>query len=210
MRALTLAAVAFVLAPSLTRADAIMSPPEDCAPGSEAMSSHWGQWCEDTTCASDSDCPAFFDLRAGTPLPRVCRSTSVCVPHGTSAATGPRTLESFRGPYRGPGRRVTGTCAPDGTCREGICDTAARCVLQEGPPLPPPTATPPTTTSPPTVTTPAPSSTPPTAATSTDSAPAASGSSCTVARSGRGSCTGVLGGLALLGWLACRASKQRR
>jgi glycine/D-amino acid oxidase-like deaminating enzyme len=34
--------------------------------------------------------------------------------HGTSAATGPRTLESVRGPYRGPGRRDTGTCAPDG------------------------------------------------------------------------------------------------
>jgi hypothetical protein len=206
-RALALAGLALVLARSLARADAIMGPPEDCAPGSQAMSSHWGQWCEDTTCTSDDDCPALVDLGARTTMTRLCRRASVCVPHGTTAATGPRTLESPRGAYRGPGRAVTGACAADGTCREGVCDTAPRCVIQATPVLAAPATTPPATTTSPPPTTPQPPSAPPPAPSETTMTeePSSSGS-CSVAR---GSDDGpysasVLGSLATLGALVRR------
>lgn len=182
MRVLALATFALVLAPSFARADAIMGPPEDCAPGSQAMSSHWGQWCEDTTCASDADCPSLFDLGTRAPITRVCQRTSVCVPHGTTSATGPRTLDSPRGAYRGPGRRVTGACSPDGTCSEGVCDTAPRCVIQATQALAPPT-TPPATTSVPTTITEPPSAPAPTtneASSPAASSPTPSGSSCSI------------------------------
>jgi hypothetical protein len=199
-------------APAIAQADAIMGPPADCAPGSQAMSSHWGQWCEDTTCASDADCPALFDLGTRAPITRVCQRTSVCVPHGTTAATGPRTLDSPRGAYRGPGRPVSGTCERDGTCREGICDTAPRCVIQTAAGSPPPTTptksaspTPPATTS---ARPPAPLA----PATIDGSPPPSSGESCAIARTERHGAwrAGVFGSLAVFGALLRRAWMRRR
>lgn len=203
----TFALGTFVLwiAPAMAQADAIMGPPVDCAPGSQAMSSHWGSWCEDTTCASDADCPPFFELRTQQPIQRLCRSVSVCVPEGTTAATGPRTLDSPRGAYRGPGRPVSGTCERDGTCREGICDTAPRCVIQAAADSPPAPLTPTTSPAPPTSPRSEPATTPPPTTTTSES-PTSSGSSCAVTR-----WTDTHAGwLCLLAALAVLAARSRK
>ncbi|MBN8615890.1 MAG: hypothetical protein J0L92_35185 [Deltaproteobacteria bacterium] len=178
------------------RADAIMGPPDDCAPGSIAMSSHWGAWCEDTTCTTDADCAGVGNPYGLPAPPRVCRTTSVCVPTGTTRATGARTLDSPRGSYPGPGRPVTGACSTSTACSEGVCDEALRCVLgdaQPDPPSPPPPPPPPP---------------PPETSTTTDTASAPRSASCGVAH--HGTARLPLVGLTLLTLTLSRRPKRTR
>ncbi len=100
-------------------ADAVMEPPEDCPVGSEGISSHAGEWCEELTCDANSSCPEGTE----------CLSISVCLDvyeedcGGMRPDTGePCTFEV---------REVLGVCETDSDCERGTCVTDDRCASED-------------------------------------------------------------------------------
>ena len=135
---------ALSLATASASADDIGPPPADCAPGSIPFSSHAGEWCEDTACATDADCEVHQPHAARLGAERLtCLEVSACV-DDASATPGRRRLDSPRGSFMGPGRRVLGACDARGACAEGSCLAARRCVRasQLVAPTPPPPRSP--------------------------------------------------------------------
>jgi hypothetical protein len=114
-----LAAVLLLLlvsAPAAALADAIGPPPPKCPRGSAGVSSHEGEWCEPTTCATDLDCPdARCTLGVG-----LC-VTRQTVPCGGlwNPANGPCTVELAE---------AHGSCKQQSDCKTGTCELARRCL----------------------------------------------------------------------------------
>jgi hypothetical protein len=195
---LTLFALALVAGSRTASADAIMGPPDDCAPGAIGRSSHAGQWCTPTTCNEDADCAALSDRQAiyGGPVNvYTCGAIDLCVRTETYQPGGRGAF--LRGPDEPlPTREIATSCTP-GCEAPGTCTHVKRCVRlgaiapQPRPPVAPPVANPP-----PALPTPAPPAAPPAAA---------SGGLCAISA---GQATGPA--LVLLGALALLALRRAR
>lgn len=97
---------------SVAKADAVLSPPSDCAPGAEGRTDHNGPYCAPSTCTAEKGCTH-----------GACREQALCV--------GTETLKSASG--WSFGKEIThvvayGPCGAGGACAKGRCETALRCV----------------------------------------------------------------------------------
>jgi len=79
-------------------ADAIMGPPDDCAPGAVGRSSHAGQWCAPTTCTADAECAALGERDENSNTTSTREVASACTP--SCAAPGGCTHEKRRNARR--------------------------------------------------------------------------------------------------------------
>jgi hypothetical protein len=113
MRILILCSLLFS---SRALADAVYPEPEDCPDGSDATSSHAGEWCAEQTCDADEECPE------GTS----CETSSVCLDVYETSCGGwqPETGE----PCTFEIREVLGDCESDDDCEVGTCVTDTRCI----------------------------------------------------------------------------------
>jgi hypothetical protein len=198
---LTLTLFALLAGSRTASADAIMGPPEDCAPGAIGRSSHAGQWCTPTTCNEDADCAALGEREAiygGSVNVYTCGAIDLCVRTETYQPGGRRGYVENEAL---PTREIASSCTP--SCEApGTCTHVKRCVRlgaiapQPRPPVAPPVANPPPAP---------PTPTPPAAAPA-----AASGGLCAIS-AGRaaGPALVLLGTLALLGLRRARRASRR-
>lgn len=119
-------ATVVLLGEAPARADAIGAPPEDCPAGSVGQSSHSGEWCAATSCASDTDC-ANYGWSSDPPRHYVCRQTELCVRDETYTPS--QRLAPVPGRPPPTATRTIGVGACGSECvAPATCTNTKRCV----------------------------------------------------------------------------------
>lgn len=115
MRAFAVALTLLVV-PTPALADAISSPPDDCAEGSEGIRCHGSPTCRPLACTTDAECGEG----------KACQERSLCIDRhccgGRSCYTTTGQNDSAFSDH------VTATCANGAACAAGDCETRRVCV----------------------------------------------------------------------------------
>ena len=102
-------------------ADVAMDPPEDCPDGSVGSSNHAAAWCTSWDCESDANCTEGLECSPSD----LCIYTHEVPCGGMQKDTADKCTQTVH--------EALGPCAEDGTCAQGVCKTAPRCVSPEPP-----------------------------------------------------------------------------
>ena len=109
--------IVVLLFSSLSWADAIEMPSEDCPAGATGTASHAGAWCTPNSCETVSDCEGGDS----------CIEYPLCVEE-SEIPCGGMAMDTSCFVTK---REAFGPCNDDGSCAQGTCETELVCVNED-------------------------------------------------------------------------------